>query len=308
MTDTLILGAVAYDAKVVTIWEGFQRWFATRGLPFDFVLYGNYERQIEQHFAGAFDVAWNSPLAWLQTERVARARGRSARAIAMRDTDQDLTSVVVVRADGPIRSVADLRGKRLGVGAGDSPQATMIPLQHLAELGLVADRDLHVQRFDVLVGKHGDHVGGERDAARALLAGEVDAASMIDGNHLLFTQEGTLPRGTTRVLTQTAPYDHCNFTVLDSTVLDGPRSAGSGEAGSGLAGSERAEPEQNGTIARFRELLLGMRYDDAEVRPLLDLEGLKAWRPGRTSGYTTLAAACERFGYLQPFLRRMGVG
>lgn len=280
MTDTLILGAVAYDAKVVTIWDGFQRWFQGRGLPFDYVLYSNYERQVEQHFAGAFHVAWNSPLAWLQAERVARARGQKARAIAMRDTDQDLTSVVVVRADSPIRSVADLRGKLLGVGAGDSPQATMIPLQHLAELGLVADRDLRVRRFDVLVGKHGDHVGGERDAARALMAGEVDAACMIDSNHLVFTAEGTLPRGATRVLTQTAPYDHCNFTILDGA------------------------PQQ--LVGRFTELLLGMRYDDPTVRPLLDLEGLRAWRPGRTSGYAQLERACERFGWLAPFLHRMG--
>lgn len=279
MTDTLLLGAVAYDAKVVTIWDGFQRWFASRGLPFDYVLYSNYERQVEQHFAGAFHVAWNSPLAWLQAQRVAKARRRTASAIAMRDTDQDLTSVVVVRADSPVRSVADLRGKRLGVGAGDSPQATMIPLQHLAQLGVVADRDVKVRRFDVLVGKHGDHVGGERDAAKALMAGEVDAACMIDGNHLLFLQEGTLARGC-RVLTQTTAYDHCNFTVLDGA--------------------------PTGLIERFRELLLGMRYDDPAVRPLLDLEGLKQWRPGRTSGYAQLESACERFGWLAPFLRQMG--
>ncbi|MEZ5962832.1 MAG: PhnD/SsuA/transferrin family substrate-binding protein [Planctomycetota bacterium] len=282
MTDTLILGAVAYDPKVVTIWDGFLRWFLARGLPFDYVLYHNYERQVEQHFAGAFHVAWNSPLAWLQAEHVARARGRGVRALAMRDTDQDLTSVVVVRADGPVQKVDDLRGKSLGVGAGDSPQATLIPLEHLAAQGLVADVDFRVRRFDVLVGKHGDHVGGERDAAKALLAGEVDAACMIDGNHLLFAQEGTLPRGATRVLTQTGPYDHCNFTVLDGA------------------------PEA--LVARFHELLLGMRYDDPDVRPLLDLEGLKAWRPGRTSGYGLLERACTRFDALAPFLRRMGVG
>ncbi|MFN7671792.1 MAG: phosphate/phosphite/phosphonate ABC transporter substrate-binding protein [Planctomycetota bacterium] len=282
MTDTLLLGAVAYDPKVVTIWDGFQRWFAARGLPFDYVLYTNYERQVEQHFAGAFHVAWNSPLAWLQAQRVARARGRDCRAVAMRDTDQDLTSVVVVRADAPIRSVADLRGKRLGVGAGDSPQATMIPLQQLAEHGLVGGRDCEVHRFDVLVGKHGDHVGGERDAAKALMRGEVDAACMIDGNHLLFAQEGTLPRGQTRVLLQTGPYDHCNFTVLD--------------------GAPAA------LLQRFTDLLFGMRYDDAEVRPLLDLEGLKAWRPGRTSGYALLERGCEQFGWLQPFLRHMAAG
>ena len=278
--NQLVLGAVAYDAKVVTIWDGFKQWFAEQGFAFDFVLYSNYERQVEAHFEGAFDVAWNSPLAWLQAQRVAKARGRSAEAIAMRDTDQDLTSVIVVRDPCQVTSVEDLRGKTIGVGAGDSPQATMIPLQHLAELGLVADRDFEVRRFDVLVGKHGDHVGGERDAARALMAGEVDAACMIDGNHLVFTNEGTLPQGKSRVLTQTGTFDHCNFTVLDGAPTD--------------------------RIARFKELLLSMSYDDPDVRPLLDLEGLKQWRDGRLSGYALLEQSCARFGYLDSFLQHMG--
>ncbi|MCY2958827.1 MAG: PhnD/SsuA/transferrin family substrate-binding protein [Planctomycetota bacterium] len=279
MSSTLVLGAVAYDAKVVPIWDGFQRWFAARGLDFDYVLYSNYERQVEQHFAGAFDVAWNSPLAWIQADRVARARGRRARAIAMRDTDCGLTSLIVVRADSPVRTLTDLRGKTVGVGAADSPQATLIPLLHLAEAGVEPGRDCEVRRFDVLLGKHGDHVGGERDAARALIAGEVDAACMIDGNHLVFSAEGTLPRGATRVLAQTGTFDHCNFTVLDGA----------------------SEP----LIARFRELLFSMRYDDPETRPLMDLEGLKAWKDGRTSGYALLERACERFRYLDEFLRRM---
>ena len=38
----------------------------------------------------------------------------------------------------------------------------------------------------MLVGKHGDHIGGERDAVRALLRGAADAACMIDANHLIF--------------------------------------------------------------------------------------------------------------------------
>jgi ABC-type phosphate/phosphonate transport system substrate-binding protein len=278
--ETLVLGAVAYDAKVVPIWDGFQRWFESRGLPFDYVLYSNYERQVEQHFAGAFHVAWNSPLAWLQAERVARQRGRRARALAMRDTDQDLTSLVIARSDGPVASLRDLRGKRVGVGASDSPQATLIPLLHLAEAGLEPGRDVEVRRFDVLLGKHGDHIGGERDAVRALLRGEVDAACLIDGNHLLFGREGLLSPGATRVLAQTGRYDHCNFTALDGA------------------------PEA--LLARFRELLLSMRYEDPEVRGLMDLEGLKAWRPGRTEGYALLERAVDRFDFLRPFLSRMG--
>lgn len=280
MTLSIRLGAVAYDPKVVTIWDGFQHFFASHGLAFDYVLYTNYERQVEQHFAGAFDVAWNSPLAWIEAERVARARGRRASALAMRDTDCDLASVIAVREDRPVRALDDLAGKVVGVGASDSPQATLIPLEHLAREGLLAGRDFEVRRFDVLVGKHGDHVGGERLAAQALARGEVDAACMIDGNHLAFSADGTLPRGTTRVLARTGLFDHCNFTVLDGV-----------------------DPAAQ---ARFRELLLGMRYDDPAVRPLMDLEGLKAWLPGRTSGYALLEQACERTRWLAPFLMSMG--
>lgn len=277
--DALLLGAVAYDPKVVTIWEGFQQFFGEHGLPFDVVLYTSYERQVAAHLAGDVHVAWNSPLAWLETERAAAARGRRAEAIAMRDTDRDLTSVILVRADAPIRALSDLRGKRIGVGAGDSPQATLLPLWHLASGGLDPARDLEVVRHDLLVGKHGDHVGGERVAAAALVAGAVDAACVIDGNHLAFGKDGTLPPGSTRVLAATRPYDHCNFTVLD----DAPQ--------------ER--------VARFRELLLAMRYDDPAVRPLMDMEGLKQWMPGRTEGYRDLAAAIDAFGTIRPFLEEV---
>lgn len=279
MTETLLMGAVAYDPKVVTIWDGFLEWFRGHGLPFDYVLYSNYERQVEGHFAGQFHVAWNSPLAWLQTGRVARELGRKVEAIAMRDTDCDLTSVIAVRSDSPVRSLQDLKGKTVAVGAGDSPQATLIPLLHLAEAGLEPDEDFKVRKFDVLVGKHGDHIGGERDAARSLVQGDVDAACMIDGNHLLFATEGTIPSGGTRVLVQTRTYDHCNFTVLDGAPV---------------------EP-----IAKFKKLLLSMSYDDPQVRPLLDLEGLKQWKPGRTEGYQLLTRAVERFGTIEGFAQSL---
>jgi phosphonate transport system substrate-binding protein len=270
-SEILLLGAVAYDPKVVTIWEGFKTYFSRHDLPFDYILYSNYERQVESHLRGDFHVAWNSPLAWVRTRRLANALGQDVRALAMRDTDQNLTSVVVVRSDSGIQSVADLRNKKVAVGAIDSPQATLLPLSHLRAHGLTPDDDFNVMRNDLLGGKHGDHIGGERDAARSLISGEADAACMIDGNHLLFITEGTLPAGATRVLSQTATYDHCNFTVLPSA----PR----------------------GLSERFHELLLGMSYDDPEVRPLLDLEGLKVWREGRMEGYQALERAVDEMGF-----------
>lgn len=276
MTETLILGAVAYDPKVVTIWDGFREYFAQQGLPFDYLLYSNYEAQVLGQFAGHYHVAWNSPLAWIEAERMAARCGRTASAVAMRDTDMDLTSVVVARRESGISSLADLKGKRVGVGATDSPQATLIPLQMLAESGFEPGTDFEVVHFNIGVGLHGDHIGGERDAARALMAGEVDAACILDANRLVFSREGTLPAASSDILAETEPFDHCNFTTLDDAPAE--------------------------LVQRFVDLLMGMSFDDPAVRPLLELEGLTKWMPGRTSGYAILNRAVDRTGFLDEFL------
>jgi phosphonate transport system substrate-binding protein len=276
---TLILGAVAYDPKVVTIWDGFQQYFGERGLDFDYVLFTNYERQVEAHFAGQIHLAWNSPLAWLETERIAARLGRRAEAIAMRDSDRDLTSIIITTSASSVQTLADLRGRRVAVGAKDSPQATLIPLQVIAAQGLEPGKDFEVVPFDLLVGKHGDHIGGEREAVRALLNGAADAACILDANHYAFIQEGTLPANAVRTVAQTPLFDHCNFTILDGAPPVG--------------------------TARFLELILAMSYADPQVRRLLDLEGLKQWLPGRTEGYALLSAAVDRDGYLEKVISSM---
>jgi len=265
----VILGAVAYDPKVVTIWEGFKLYFEKRGVRFDYVLYSNYERQVEALIDGVIHVAWNSPLAWIRSYRLARARGLSVQPIAMRDSDCDLASLIVVRSDAPIHAIADLKNKVVAVGAVDSPQATLIPLAHLSRAGLRPGVDFSVQRHDVLCGKHGDHAGGERQAAAALSSNMASAACMIESNYKVFESEGVIRPGTMRVLASTPLYDHCNMT---------------------------AGPAAN-RIEHFRDLLLQMPYQDPEVRPLFDLEGLKAWREARLQGYSALEAAVDEFGF-----------
>jgi ABC-type phosphate/phosphonate transport system substrate-binding protein len=179
---------------------------------------------------------------------------------------------VVVRADSACRDLTDLKGERVAVGAVDSPQATLIPLAMLHSHG-VATQAQDIVRFEVGVGLHGDHIGGERDAARALIAGDVAAACMLDANHLLFTREGTLSSGT-HILATTAAYDHCNMTMV-----------------SGHADRE---------LDHLRQLLLSMSYADPRLRPLMDMEGLTAWRPGRISGYRALSDAVDTVGLYGP--------
>lgn len=269
MNKPILVGAVVYDPKVVLIWDIIKAYFVDRGCPMDVVFYSNYELQTQALAAGQLDIAWQSPLAWLDTVRLAGGR---ARAVAMRDTDRDRVSHLVALADGPVKALADLRGKRLGLGAWDSPQATLIPLGLVRGAGLVPDADVACRRFDVLVGKHGDHVGGERDALEALKAGEVDVCAMLDLNFEAWSADGTLDAARFAVLATTPRFDHCVFAVLDG----------------GLA------PERE---RAWLEALFSMDYGNPAHREMMDMEGLKAWVPGRVSGFDPLAAAvaAERF-------------
>ena len=262
------VGAVMYDPKVSVIWEIIRDFFEAEGCPIDVSFYSDYHRQVSALLDGSIDIAWNSPLAWLDSQR--RSAG-TCRAIAMRDTDRDRTSYFVARRAEPIRTLAGLRGRTVALGAADSPQATLIPRERLRREGLHPDVDVSLRRFDVLVGKHGDHVGGERDAFECLKSGGASACAMLDLNWVGWTADGTIDTRQFGIIGETDRFDHCVFTARYDLE----------------AGAER----------RWLAALFAMRYDNPDHRAMMDLEGLTAWMPGRTSGFGPLAAAvaAERF-------------
>jgi ABC-type phosphate/phosphonate transport system substrate-binding protein len=268
MDRPLTVGAVMYDPKVSVIWEIIREFFESQACPIDVSFYSTYEAQVTSLLDRTIDIAWNSPLAWLDAER---RSGGTCRAIAMRDTDRDRVSCFVARRDGPVRILADLRSRTLATGAVDSPQATLIPLERLRRDGLDPATDLTVRRFDVLVGKHGDHIGGERDAFECVRSGEAAACAMLDLNWAGWTKDGTIDANRFRIVAETDRFDHCVFTVRQD--LD--------------HAAER----------RWLDALFAMRYDNPAHREMMDLEGLKAWLPGRTSGFgpLTAAVASQRF-------------
>ncbi len=265
MMKPVLVGAVLYDPKVSVIWDIIREFFEGNSCPMDAVFYTNYELMVKALIDGHIDIAWNSPLAWLDSQRLS---GHKCRAIAMRDTDQDRVSYFVARKKSNFKRLEDLRGKTIAVGAKDSPQATLIPIGSLQKVGLEPNRDFQIRRFDVLVGKHGDHVGGELEAFRCLESGSADVSIMLDLNWENWTHDGTVNGHEFCVLTATPPFDHCNFTVR-----------------------EDFSPERE---KRWLEVLFSMRYEDPDHRKMMDMEGLKKWVPGRTSGYAALQEAVER--------------
>src|SRR4029453_13029322 len=93
MERPLRLGAVAYDPKGGPIWDVFPDYVKGAGGPMDYVLFSNYEAQVDALLEGFVDIAWNTNLAYVRAHRRA---GGAVRAIAMRDTDVDFASIIVV--------------------------------------------------------------------------------------------------------------------------------------------------------------------------------------------------------------------
>jgi ABC-type phosphate/phosphonate transport system substrate-binding protein len=259
----LLLGAVAYDAKVVTIWEGMREHFAREGVALDFALFSNYERQVEELLAGHIDIAWNTPLAHVRVER--RSEGR-ARALGMRDSDRDFRARVVARRDAGVRAVGDLAGKTLAVGSRDSTQARILPLYFLRERGVDLEQ-VKLLAFDTDLGKHGDTGTSELDVLRAVADGRADAGCVGDLIWVTEHAAGRIDGARIDSLWSTPAFDHCMFD---------------------------ARPELDAAAAEaFQRALFAMKWDDARHRRVLELEGLKEWMPARHEGYASLRAALD---------------
>jgi ABC-type phosphate/phosphonate transport system substrate-binding protein len=262
----ILLGAVAYDAKVVTIWEGIRAHFQEQGAPLEFALFSSYEQQVESLLAGHVDVAWNTPLGHV---RVQRRTGGKSLSLGMRDSDRDFRAKVVVRADSGIGSIADLAGKTVAVGSRDSTQARILPLHFLRAAGVPAEK-LRLLPFDTDLGKHGDTGTSELDVLAALHDGRAQAGTLGDLVWVAEQAAGRVNPSLVQVLWTTPPFDHCMFDALPT-----------------LAPAKREG---------FERALFGMRWDDPRHRRLLELEGLREWLPPREQGYDSLRLALDEQG------------
>ena len=205
MSKTIWLGAVAYDPKVVTIWEGMRRYFHEEAhLPVEVVLFQSYEAQVGALLAQPdesmphIDIAWNTNLAWLQSDEWS---GHACRAVAMRDTDLGWMTKLIAVAGGPVSTPADLRNRTVALGSRDSGHAAILPVHFLEELGMREGQDYRTLRFNTDLGK-AKALGKEF----SIEAQYSDAAAMLEREALDFVDIVTTPPSHRRLVTLAAPY------------------------------------------------------------------------------------------------------
>ena len=268
-SETIWLGAVAYDKKVVDIWEGMKDYFHNEAkIPVEIVLFLSYEAQLEQLLAGKIDIGWNTNLAFLQANTLSKG---ACRPLAMRDTDVGWTTIIITRDGSGIEKPEDLKGKKLALGSRDSGHAAILPVHFLSQMGMKEGTDYETLRFNLDVGKHGDTGTSEHDVFQAVMDGTADAGAV--GSPFWATMENSdqNPGGVVKTAWTSPAYNHCMFTAREGF-------------------SEEQEKI-------FTDALYAMDWNNPKHQPILEAEGLQQWIPPKLDDYASLREACEKSGF-----------
>lgn len=273
---TILLGAVAYDPKVVGIWDIIRDYSNEYGCKLDYVLFSNYERQVDSLLKGHIDIAWNTNVAWIRT---LYATDNKAKAIAMRDTDLHWSTKFVVKKYSKIKNLEDLKGKKLGVGSADSSQANIMAIYYLNKNGLkikesdinnseIDNESVNIIRYNSDLGKHGDTGRSEWDVLEGLKNGSLDAGTIGSNTWIRILEEGLYPDGELISFYTSPDFCHCNFTVMpniDSEISD-----------------------------NFVKMLMSQKKENPIIKKMMAMEGLNEWiitGEKELKGYDTLYEA-----------------
>jgi phosphonate transport system substrate-binding protein len=264
----LTVGATAADPRhVVTIWNAIRDWFTTNGLPLEYALYSSYDALCGALLRGEVDIAWNAPMAHAQS---LLASAGTCRTLAMRDTDQDVATVIIARTDAGIDAPEDLRGRRVALGVPTSTELRLLPVHQLRQASLDLETDCVLVDLEPRPYPGGRRWIDDFMIFDAVLDGTADAGTIFEPwlEHLL--RNAGDRAGEVKVVWRSAPFCHCAFTArpgLPSDVAD-----------------------------RFVGLLLSMDPADPDVAEMMRLEHLQRWVPADEQGWQAIMEAIAAAG------------
>lgn len=164
----------------------------TTGLKFNLRVAQSYNAVVEAMCNGSADVAFFGPVAYVQ----AHQRGcAELLAVSVEKGQSTYYSGIFTRANSPIKTIADLKGRRVAFGDVNSASSFVVPMAMILQAKLDPVRDLSAIRM----------TGSHANSLAALLQGQADAASLSFDSFEKAVNQGVVAAADVRVVARSIP-------------------------------------------------------------------------------------------------------
>lgn len=145
----------------------------------ELVVTTDYSSMIEAMRFGRIEVAYFGPLSYVLAK--SKAPGIEPFAVGVSKGSPTYKAVIIAQADGPVKSIADIKGKMMGYGDFASTSSHLIPRAYLARNGLIGEKDYKLA-----------HLGAHDAVARAVQSGQVQAGGLSQEIFNALVAKGTI--------------------------------------------------------------------------------------------------------------------
>ncbi|MDP1586042.1 MAG: phosphate/phosphite/phosphonate ABC transporter substrate-binding protein [Bradyrhizobium sp.] len=135
--------------------------------PVEIIVTTDYSSMIEAMRFGRIEVGYFGPFSYVLAK--SKATEIDPFGVGVEKGKPNYQSIVIATADGPVKEIADIKGKPFAFGDRASTSSHLAPRALLAKQGLIGDADYKVV-----------HLGQHDAVARAVAAGQVPAGALSE--------------------------------------------------------------------------------------------------------------------------------
>lgn len=172
----------------------------TLGKKVEIVVTTDYSSMIEAMRFGRIEIGYFGPFSYVLAK--SRAPEIEAFAVGVEKGKPTYNSVLIATADGPVKTLADVKGKSFGFGDQASTSSHLAPRAHLVKNGLVGNDDYKVV-----------HLGTHDAVARAVQQGQIPAGALSEPILRNLIARGTIDASKIVELDLTAPIPNYPITM-----------------------------------------------------------------------------------------------
>jgi phosphonate transport system substrate-binding protein len=168
--------------------------------PVEIIVTTDYSSMIEAMRFGRIEVGYFGPFSYVLAK--SKASEIEPFGVGVEKGKPNYQSILIATADGPVKELADIKGKPFAFGDRASTSSHLAPRALLAKKGLIGDTDYKVV-----------HLGQHDAVARAVAAGQVPAGALSEAIYRVLVESKKIDAAKLRQLALSDPIPNYPLTM-----------------------------------------------------------------------------------------------